>query len=69
MVRTTQAKLLSWGDWEKARRVARHFSHFKKHSYQSCSKEGKLREGGSGVAGSNRKSEMCSFCGKVRALI
>ena len=48
MVRTTQAKFLSWRDLGKVKRVGRHFSHFKKHFYLPCSKEGKPREGEKG---------------------
>ena len=65
-MRTTQTKLLRWRDWQKVERVGRHFSYFKKHVYQSCSKEEKL--GGAGIAESNRKPEIFSFCGEVLAL-
>ena len=67
-MRTTQTKLLRWRDWQKVERVGRHFSYFKKHVYQSCSKEEKLGAGGGGVAESNRKPEIFSFCGEVLAL-
>ena len=65
-MRTTQTKFLRWRDSQKVERVGRHFSYFKKHVYQSCSKEGKL--GGGGVVESNRKPEIFSFCGEVLAL-
>ena len=66
MVRTTHTKFLDWGDWGRVERVGRHLSNFKKHAYQSCSKEGNCRgvRWGGGIAGSTGNQRFVVSVGK-----